>query len=221
MPIEYSCFISYPHGKGKALEAFIKEFVAALSDEIDVQTRKEIWVDYKRLEGGFRFNEKIAADLCKAACMITIYTPLYFDREHTYCAREFKAMERLEKERRRKLEDRMDPSVGLIIPIVLRGWDDFPKTIRDERQVYNFEEIDLADSELKLRRLFAPKFKEMARYIIKCCKTLETLSEQLKVDICGGCGGFALPSDLEAQQFIESLTGREVPQVGVSFVNRP
>src|SRR2546426_8403805 len=119
MPLEYSCFISYPHGKGKSLESFIKEFVAALSDEIYAQTRKDIWVDYKRLEGGYLFNEQIAADLCKTACMITIYTPLYFDREHTYCAREFKAMEDLETERTRILKNKMDPARGLIIPIVL------------------------------------------------------------------------------------------------------
>ncbi|HEX8424524.1 MAG TPA: hypothetical protein VF634_14045 [Pyrinomonadaceae bacterium] len=42
MTIKYSCFISYPHSKGKAYEAFVKEFVEALTDEISVLTDKEV-----------------------------------------------------------------------------------------------------------------------------------------------------------------------------------
>jgi len=220
MTIKYSCFISYPHGRGKAYEDFVREFVAALNDEMGVLTRKEVWIDYERLQGGYRYNQLIAADLCKAACMIVIYTPLYFDSEHNYCAREYKAMELLEEQRRAQLANRFTASRGLIIPVVLRGMDDLPKAIKDDRQAYDFEDLLLSDVRIKIREMYAKEIRGMAQYVVACVSQLERLSEELRVDLCGDCDEHCLPSEVEAKSFVEALLGRPVPQVTVPFVNR-
>lgn len=222
MAIKYSCFISYPHGKGSAYEKFVRGFVEALSDEVYAQTYKEIWIDFNRLGGGYLFNEKIAEDLCRAACMVVIYTPLYFDLEHTYCAREYKAMEILENFRREQLRGRFDSTKGLIIPVVLRGWDAIPAGVKNTRHAYNFEKLLLADTTLKIRELFADKIKEIADYIVKCSREFDQVSAEVSVDLCSECDEYRLPSETEAQVFVAGLLGRPVPVVATQgFVNRP
>ena len=79
-------------------------------------------------KAAFRLDEEIGPDLCKSACMILIYTPLYFDTEHIYCARELKAMQ--ESGSTAPLRLIGDKGKGLIIPIVLRGEKTLPKGLK-------------------------------------------------------------------------------------------
>src|SRR5688572_26629049 len=115
MPYEYCCFISYPHGQNNVLVPLIKKIVEALEKEIGTQIRQEVWLDSKFLQGGHIIQDEIGARLCKSACMILFYTPLYFDSEHLYCARELKAMQYLEERRLKLLKEKGN---GLIIPVI-------------------------------------------------------------------------------------------------------
>src|SRR5215813_7841987 len=118
MPYDYCCFVSYPHGQKDVLVPLVSKIVEALQKEIGSQLRQEIWLDRNFLQGGNRLDPAIGSNLCKSACMIFVYTPLYFDSEHIYCAQEFKAMQDLEQQRLESLKAKEN---GLIIPIILRG----------------------------------------------------------------------------------------------------
>src|ERR1700743_854624 len=139
MAYDYCCFISYPHGQDNVLVPFVEDFVSGLELEIKAITRKKVWTDYNFLKGGNRLDEEVGPGICKSVCMILLYTPLYFDCDHTYCAREFKAMQDLETKRMAVLADK---GKGLIIPIVLRGEKRFPKALSEKRLYYKFTDIE-------------------------------------------------------------------------------
>lgn len=213
MSLEYCCFISYPHGQDNVLVPFVDDFVAGLEKEIFAQTRKRVWIDYKFLKGGYRLDEEIGPDLCKSACMILIYTPLYFDAEHTYCARELKAMQDLEEQRLKLLKDR---GKGLIIPIILRGEKRFPKALSEKRLYYKFTDIEFNNPTEKIRVKFAKEIKEIAEYIIDRCELLDEVANKIPHD----CDKFDLPSPDDAKKFVEEVLGKRIIDVAVPFVIR-
>jgi hypothetical protein len=212
MSFEFSCFISYPHGQKNVLVPFINDFVDGLEREIYSQTSKSIFVD-EYLEGGDWLDEKIGPNLCKSACMILFYTPLYFATEHIYCARELKAMQDLEERRLRFLEDK---GKGLIIPIILRGKKKFPLALQNQRKFYDFTDIEFNNPGDVFRAKFAKEIKEIAQYIVDRCDQLDEISHQLSHN----CQAFRLPDAKEARQFVEGVLGKEIVDIPVSFVIR-
>lgn len=202
MAFDFCCFISYPHGQDNVLVPFVTDFVDGLSKEISAQSRKEIFTDYKFLTGGSRINEKIGPSLCKSACMIVFYTPLYFDAEHTYCARELRAMEKLEEARLAHLKDKGD---GLIVTVILRGAKKFPKALEAKRKYYRFDDIDLNDPADKIQVRYASEIREIAEYILDRYDRLEEVAAHIKQD----CDAFCLPSEEEAREYIATLLGRK------------
>lgn len=212
MSFEFSCFISYPHGQKNVLVPFINDFVAGLEREIYAQTSKSVFVD-EYLEGGDWLDEKIGPNLCKSACMILFYTPLYFATEHIYCARELKAMQDLETRRLKLLEDK---GKGLIIPIILRGKKKFPRALQNQRKFYDFTDIEFNNPGDVFRAKFAKEIKEIAQYIVDRCDQLDEISPQLSHN----CQAFRLPNAKEARQFVEEVLGREIVDIPVSFVIR-
>jgi len=203
MAFEFCCFISYPHGQDNVLVPFVNDFVDGLSKEIYAQTRKKIWIDYKFLKGGDRINEEIGPNICKSACMIALYTPLYFDAEHTYCAREFRAMELLEQERMVYL---VEKGHGLIITVILRGAKRFPKVLESSRKYYKFDDIELNDPVDKIQVRYAQEIKEIAEYIIDRCESLDEVEAEIKHD----CDGFCLPSEEEARTYIKTVLKKKI-----------
>lgn len=203
MSFEFCCFVSYPHGQDNVLVPFVDDFVSGLSKEIYAQTRKKIWIDYKFLTGGVRVNEKIGQGICKSACMIVFYTPLYFDAEHTYCAQEFRAMELLEEERLLHLGDR---GHGLIITVILRGAKRFPKVLGQKRKFYRFDDIELNDPEDKIQVRYAAELKEIAEYIIERNESLDEVMQHLKRD----CDEFCLPGEEEVREYIRTVLRKDV-----------
>lgn len=105
MALKYSCFISYRHAEGELHRRIIRDLFEALSEELELHVGEKIFLDEERLRGGFLYNEVIAEALCMSACMVLVYTPTYFDLEHSYCAREFRAMEALEEYRLNKIRN--------------------------------------------------------------------------------------------------------------------
>jgi hypothetical protein len=213
MAYEYCCFISYPHGQDDVLVPFVKELVKGLELEIYSQTRKRVWIDYEYLKGGSRLDQEIGPDICKSACMILIYTPLYFDTEHVYCARELKAMQDLEEKRLLLLKDK---GKGLIIPVVLRGEKRFPTSLSDQRLFYKFTDIEFNDPSDKIREKYAKEIKEIAEYIVDRCIYLDEVADNMPHD----CDTFALPTMEEAKKFVQKVLGKDITEVAVPFVVR-
>lgn len=213
MAYEYCCFISYPHGQDDVLVPLVKELVKGLETEIYAQTRKRIWIDYEYLKGGSRLDDEVGPDICKSACMIVIYTPLYFDTEHTYCARELKAMQDLEEQRMKLLKDK---GKGLIIPVILRGANRFPTALSQKRLYYKFTDIQFNNPKDKIHVKYAKEIMEIAEYIIDRCARLDEVADEFPHD----CDQFCLPSHDEARKFVETVLGQKITEVPVPFVVR-
>jgi TIR domain-containing protein len=161
MPFEHACFISYRHHEQSQLaERFILDLSEALRNELTLMIEEDIFVDRERMKGGMFFNPALAHALCKSVCMIVVYTPTYFSRVHTYCAREYRAMEMLEKARLIRLKDQRGREAGLIIPIILRGLESLPDAIRAQRHYYTFERFCLSSRELARNRQFEDRVSQ-------------------------------------------------------------
>jgi len=202
MEFKYSCFISYRHGQYEMAKYIINELHEALCSEIELNVSdKPVFVDWERLRGGDFYNEQLATALCQSACMIVVFTGVYFDRKHTYCTREFKAMEYLESKRLSLLGRSPDKQHGLIVPIVFRGKRKLPPDISDRRQYYDFQDFALFSPKLSRHPELAPKVKEIAEYIAERCEALEAVPENDEIE----CSEFKMPSEEEIVAWLDGL----------------
>jgi len=206
MPFQHACFISYRHGQQQLMKRFVEDFYEALSSELEpLIDPLRVYRDVLRLQGGDFYNQALARSLCESVCMIMIFTPTYFSSDHTYCTREFAAMRRIE-------ESRLQPNAehGLVIPVVLRGFDQLPEEVKFRRQVYKFDQFLMSDEKLARNRKFNLEIRKMAEYIAARCRELDRLA----ID----CGDFAMPGDDEVVTLLARVAGcpalfpgREVP----------
>jgi hypothetical protein len=201
MPFQYSCFMSYRRDLGEMGETFLDELCRAIDNEAKSYFEGEkIFRDSEELAGGDFFDERIASALCCSLCMIVVYVPKYFSPNNTYCAREYMAMERVEAMRFAALANRRRTH-GFIIPIVLRGPEHLPKSIRQRRHYYDFSKFSLADPQISRHPEFANAIKELAEHIYSLYRQFGSV----KPDLCGGCDSFALPSEAECKQWLGSV----------------
>lgn len=166
-----ACFISYRNPRDRGASEIVQKFFEALETQIDLILQGiPIFYDKSRLSTGDFFNDKMSYHLCRSACMVLIYTPLYFDIEHPYCAREYKTMLDLEQKRLGKGIVGLE-NTGLIIPVVLRGKDYMPEEIKNNRQYHDFQ--DVAKKEDFLNAKNTRKICDLAsliadRYLLLC-----------------------------------------------------
>jgi len=187
MPPRNACFISFRNGTRELTRRFVRELHDGLSAELETQLGRGIgiFLDQERLQGGDFFNEIIAQDLCDSSCLVLVYTPSYFDLDHTYCAREYKAMLEMES-RRFELLDGADQRLhGLIIPVIFRGT--VPAEIGDVRHCYDFSDFLLAEGTMTKHRRYAPKLREIAEYIAERHRVISALENR-------NCADYRLPS---------------------------
>ena len=202
MPFKHSCFISYRHPNHQLGQRIVNELYTGLCSELELMTDKDVYLDYEGLKGGDLYNEALAIELFHSVCMIVIYTPSYFSLDHTYCAREYKAMENLEEERFKLLSNPADRMKGLILPIVFRGVDRIPDTIKSRRQFYDFSGFLASDVGLHKHHKYSAEIKNVAQDVFDRCN----IFEKLKSDPCPTSGdGFLLPSTEEIKSWIESM----------------
>ena len=202
MAIKYSCFISYRHGQSQLAERIINDLYQALTNELELFTDKEIYVDRERLKGGDFYKEELAKAICESVCMIVVFTPTYFDKQSPFCAREFKAMEKLEEARLKVVEKFTGKKSGFIIPIIFRGEKSLPDSIRNNRHYYNFGDFLLCDAEIGKHPDYAKKIKEIAETIFGIYELILGLPE----DPCTGCDKFSLPSEKDVKQWLEGIS---------------
>ncbi len=210
MPFQHACFISYRHCQSELGKRIVNDLYEAIAGELELMTERTVYLDRERLEGGYFYNEALARDLCKSVCMISVFTPTYFSLDHKYCAREFQAMENLERERLALLADPGDQSRGLIIPIVFRGWNSIPPHIKERRLCYNFAEFLLSDDGMHRHPSYAPKIRQIAEYVAERCNRFEALG----VDPCATCDEFPLPSEEEVEPWLREVVTSQVPFPG-------
>jgi hypothetical protein len=197
MPLRYSCFISYRHSQSD----IVNDLVNSLQTELGRWLDKEVYIDKERLKGGDFYNLELARSLCESACMVVVYTPTYFSKEHSYCAREYAAMENLEGERLRLLGYPRNMEHGLIIPIVYRGDKKLPYRIKSIRQCHNFESFQISGQAKLDNPIYAQKIREIAEYIKDRFEELRIIED----DICSCCDTFAIPADGEIEEWLESM----------------
>src|SRR5216117_660222 len=140
----------------------------SLSAELELLRGEGAYIDWQRLNGGDFYNEAFARALYESVCMILIYQPNYFDQAHPYCAREYRAMCELERERLALLPP-MEQTHGLIIPCVLRGEDAIPQELASTRHYEDFSKFMLVDAEMSTHPLYAQNIRRLAHYIDQRC----------------------------------------------------
>jgi hypothetical protein len=199
MAFEYACFISYRHSQATGVQKTYESFERALNDQVGwYLPNMPVYLDRNRLGGGDFFNKELAFALCSSVCMISLYIPFYFDTDHTYCAREYRAMVDLEKKRLLALP-KAARSKGLIIPIVIRGTP--PEEITKERQFYTLDLMTPGD----LRK--APAIKTLGQ-IAKDIFDRHEVFRMSGINPCGNCDDFDFPGDGEVMDW---LTGISAP----------
>jgi len=201
MGFEYSCFISFRHGAQKLAKEIVEQLYESLSSEIELYIDKQVFVDWKRLSGGDFYDAALANALCKSACMVVVYTPNYFDEKHTFCTREYKAMEKLESLRLKALSSKKQHH-GLIIPVVFRGMNYLPSSIRDKRHCYNFENFLLGTSRISRNPKFNEQIRKLAEYIYERCNDMSLLEETF-----ASCDSFSLPTERDVSEWLETFQG--------------
>jgi hypothetical protein len=201
MPFQYACFVSYRHLEHNPLaERFIDDLSAALQGELGVWMEEQLFVDSERMRGGTFFNPTLADALCRSVCMLVVYTPNYFSLNHVYCAREYRAMEKLEAMRLARLQAPRQFE-GLIIPVILRGAEYLPQTIRDRRQYYSFERFSLRSRKIARDAQFERYVREIAKSIHRRKIVLGPLADEFTCD----CHNFAFPTEEEVRPWVANI----------------
>jgi hypothetical protein len=205
MRFEYTCFVSYRHLDSPQARNFQKKFLEALKGQMAVLNQNiKFFIDEQRLEPGYLFNEAIAEALCSSACMIVLFTPEYFSKDKTYCAREYRAMTGLEEKR---LPDLNNRKLGLIIPIVIAGGNKLPDEIKNLRNFHDFSDYSLVPPDIIRNR----KFNQRVAVIAAAINGLFQKLSQLQVDDEDGCGKFKIPTDDEIREWLDELLGSIPP----------
>ncbi len=193
-----ACFISYRHTGDPDAHQFVLAFVRQLKKQLGWWLpNMPVFFDEKGLNVGDHFNEKLAFELCRSACMVMFYSPLHFDPCNPYCALEYQAMLKLEEHHLGQTIDDLR-NKGLIFPVVFRGLDCLPEEIRSNRTCENFDHITVeADFEEKDCQ---GRLNELAKQIFDRYRVLQNAG-MLNDD----CSNFHFPVLESIRPWLESV----------------
>ncbi len=191
MSLKHACFISYRHGNQALMKRINDDLYTALCSELEPLIKRDVPVfkDTARLKAGDYLDKKMAQALCESACLIVVYLPIYLDKAHSYCAREFRAMEQLEKKRYEALTAVADKARSLIITIAFCDKKMMSTEIIGDRLFVDFKDFGTASPKMHKTPRYIEKIKEIAEYIHERF----TLLNRLSPDPCGNCEEFELP----------------------------
>ena len=197
MAFKYACFISYRHSHEPGVQKFYESFRRELAVQVGLYLPgMSVYLDTGRLRGGDFFNRELAYALCSSVCMISLYSPYYFDLHHPYAAREYQAMVRLERKRLSSMPQEAQ-NKGLIIPIIIRG--SLPEEVKRERQFYTLDLLTPGDLK-KPKSLLA--LRQVAEDIYMRYEAFRAAGE----DPCGICEDFDFPSEIEIKDWLTGIT---------------
>ncbi|HEY6248367.1 MAG TPA: hypothetical protein VI685_00310 [Candidatus Angelobacter sp.] len=135
--------------------------------------------------------------------MIAVYTPTYFSTSNTWSAREYAAMEALEKKRLALLEP--GKITGLILPVVLRRAQHMPPAIAG-RQWSDFSDFLLSERGLLRNRRYREQLRDIATWIADVNEQLGELPSDAM-----DCDSFTLPSETDIRLYLEEQTALQRP----------
>jgi hypothetical protein len=207
----YSCFISYQRGND-LLDRFVRELFQDLSDELDLVTPLKVWFDTATLQLGDSWQAAIEEAVMMSVCMVPVLTPTYFSREKLYSAREYLAMERIEKARNQVTEHQE----SLIFPIIFRGPRHLPEFVR-QRQCLDFSEYLAFGSKQFRSPGFAKMVKQLADQISKLSASFTDLEKSKNFDQLKT----TLPSDQEVLEWLDAATSRRALDAPITSVKVP
>jgi TIR domain len=203
MSFTYSCFISYRHPEDEEDEltaTFVQDLKVALKSYISPWMEQGVYFDKDRSFPGYRLKDGMAQALCESVCLIVVYTPKYFSKKHTYCAREYSFMKQLDNERRKHLTDK---TRSLIIPVAFRGADYIPAELKDEVLYCDFSAYALGQTAIRKNRKYVQDLNKIAKHIYKIYLELEAVNPHP----CESCQNIPLPDDTnpEFQQWLSDM----------------
>jgi hypothetical protein len=206
MAFRYSCFISYRHTTEYKGRVYTQRIVEDLKAELELRVAHEVYRDTERLKGAEFYQESLATAICKSVCMVVLFWPTYFSEEHTFCAREFRAMEELERQRLLLLEDEAERQNGLIVIIALRDFALIPQEIRERRLCKNFEPYTLK-SNMRRNPGFQQDVIDISKYISDRVRVFATVDTQRLPE----CEQFRLPAAGEILTWIHGMLWPSMP----------
>jgi hypothetical protein len=203
MPFEHACFVSYRHGREPGTAKLYRTFRDELAVQLELYLPgMGVFFDEKRLAGGDFFEEEIRRALSHSVCMILLFTPQYFSERHTFCAREYRAMVELERQRLAAVPA-LGQGKGLVLPVVLRG------RLVDElkmRQAFTFGRTLLADSDLRLRST-----RIVMEQIARAVYVRHEAFRVAGFDPCTQCNGVRMPAEPDILGWVRSVAGGMQP----------
>lgn len=180
---EYGCFISYVHAREELMRGFMASLIPALKGELEPLVKNGVYLDEDRLAVGTKHEHALGHGLCASACWVLVYVPQYL--EHSYCMREFRAMQILEERRRRAFGYRLPREKGMILPIVLRGEKaELPPEITSSMYL-EFTQYTVASPKINVNESSMREIRELATYVREIFELGVHLSED--------CSEFDLP----------------------------
>jgi hypothetical protein len=168
------------------------------------------FLDQTRLAPGDGLDASLSAELCCSACMVVLYTPMYFDRDALWCAREYQGMLALDGQRRDLLSAEMQAK-SLIISVVIRGEEDLPPTLRDN-VVTSFADDLLRKEDFKTKSI-ARRMQKIAKEVYLRYSALKRLGDAVN------CTGFAIPGEPATRDWLAqnvAAVSRPMPGTGGS-----
>jgi hypothetical protein len=196
MALKWSCFLSFRGGAGALATEIVDKFVQALTNELGMQTDAGLYRYTDQMVAGDFIDPTIADELRASACMIALFTGKYFSKARSYCAREYLAMSRLEKDRLKRLSAQRPATKGLIVPVILRNPDRFPPVLKT-RFMFDFTGFGQNASGLDLPEGFFQKVRKIAEYASDRHAELESIVEDDEE--------MQLPDDDEVKTFLATL----------------
>jgi TIR domain len=197
MPFKYSCFISYRRGQELLMKQFIEELKQALKSSLEPFFDEGVFIDEEQIRAGDFIDKTLRCALLESSCMILVFTPKYFSEQHNYCAREYKAMRRIE-EIRRRISGHAEH--GYIIPIVFRGSDKLPAELK-ECLYCDFSQYTLVHPGISNSPEYAPEIDKIAQKIYDISEALKSTDQ----DPCTNCEEFSLPSNSEIEEWLKGI----------------
>lgn len=202
-----SCFVSYRHTGDPGGDKFVQVFVAQLQKQLNLwMPGVPVFFDKEGLKVGDLYNQELAYELCRSACMVLVFSPLYFDVRHPYCALEYRAMLELEQKRLRQAVGLSKE--GLIFPVVFRGLDDLPGEIKGHRNYETFAHI-ATESQFR-RRDCQERLQALAEEIWKRYRDLINARVFLQDD----CQQFRFPDEAQVLTWLEGVAPLRVNMPG-------
>jgi hypothetical protein len=189
-----ACFVSYRHPNDADAKKFVQMFVKVLKKQLNIiLPNATVFFDQDGLEVGDKFNDKLALQLCRSACLVICYAPRHFDPSHPYCTMEYLGMLQLEERRRERMQAYLDET-GLIFPVVFRGFESLPAEVA-KRECIKFDDV-IKETEFKHGTRLA-KIDNLARSIYRRWDEMERLGLFVDHD----CSQFRFP-EKEAESWL-------------------